>query len=164
VSVASTTAEPDTADRSASAGTTVTGAGVVDLRVTGSAAPNPVVAGGDTTVTWRIADAGTSPATDVTFAHSLPAALVLRSVKPGTKCAASGGVVTCSFGRIDPGSAVTVTEILRPTSPGTVSTTARVSRPVPDGAPGDESATVTISVGTPRAATRPPPARWARRR
>jgi uncharacterized repeat protein (TIGR01451 family) len=168
VSVASTTADPDTADRSASAGTTVTGGGTIDLRLTGSATPNTVVTGGDTSVTWGISDAGTSAATDVTFTHALPDHVTLRSVKPGTKCAVSGGVVTCSFGRIDPGSGVTVTEILRPTAQGTVSTTAQVARAVPDDAPGDESATVTISVSAARVVSGswpgPSPRGWAARR
>lgn len=160
VSVASSTLDPDAGDRTATATTTVSGDGTVDLRLTGSAAPNPVVAGADLTVSWTIEDAGSSRATDVTFTHVLPGGATLRSVKPGTRCAVAGGTVTCSFGRIDPGAPMSVTEILRPTAPGTLSTTAQVARSEPDGVPGDEAATLTITVN----AARPSARLWIARR
>ena len=149
-SVTSTTSDPDAGDRTATATTTVAGGGTVDLRLTGSAAPNPVRVNEDLTYRWRIADQGSAPATGVTFTHRLPAETTLLSLRPGTKCAASGANVTCTFRRIDPGSPVTVTEIVRPTSPGTLSTTAQVTGSEPDGDPGDEAATVTVAVSSSR--------------
>jgi uncharacterized repeat protein (TIGR01451 family) len=130
----------------------VTAAGTVDLRLTGYAAPNPVSAGGNLTYSWQMSNAGTARATAVTFTHRIPAGTTLVSVKPATKCAA-GATVTCSFQRLDPGLPVTVTEIVRPAWAGTLTTTAQVAASGPDGAPGDEAATLTTTVDPPAGIT-----------
>ena len=147
-SVSSTTDDPDAADRTAASVTTVTDAGSVDLRLTGSATPDPVQVGADLVYTWIIANHGSVPATGVTFTHAVPAGVSVRAVRPGTKCAA-GPPVTCSFSRIEPGVPVTVTEVVRPGMSGNLSITARVTGALPDAVPGNESSVVTVTVNPP---------------
>jgi uncharacterized repeat protein (TIGR01451 family) len=150
----SPTSDPDTADRSATATTTV-GASA-DLSVTKVDTPDPVTAGANLTYTITVANAGPSNAAGASLSDTLPAGTTFVSLPAvaGWSCTTpsvgAGGTVSCSNPSFAAGSAVfTLTVAVDPsTAAGTVlSNTATVSSATTDPNPGNGSATATTTVG-----------------
>jgi len=79
-SVVGSTVDPDTADNSASAATTIDPA--ADLSLTKSDSPDPVAAGEVLTYTLDVQNAGPQDATGTTVTDTLPAGVVYESATP----------------------------------------------------------------------------------
>ena len=95
--VTSDLADPDSADTTASAETTVRS--VADLSLTKSDAPDPVLAGELLTYTLGVSNGGPRDATNTTLTDTLPAGVTFDSATPsqGT-CSEASGTVTCALG------------------------------------------------------------------
>jgi uncharacterized repeat protein (TIGR01451 family) len=126
-----------------------------DLSITKSGAPNPVVSGNQLTYTITATNNGGQTATGVTVSDPLPASTRFDSVsttqgsctrstttKPKTK----DGTVTCSVGSLAGGQSATITIVVTPTTPGTLTNTATVTGDQVDPTPVDNSATATTTV------------------
>ncbi|HXO36620.1 MAG TPA: hypothetical protein VN901_30120, partial [Candidatus Acidoferrales bacterium] len=89
VSVNSSTADPNSANNTASISTLV-GTSGPDLTVTNAALPNPVQAGANITYTQVVTNPGSSAATTATFTEATPANTAFVSITPpvGWTCAA----------------------------------------------------------------------------
>jgi Domain of unknown function DUF11 len=93
---------------------------------------------------------GPTPATGVTLVADLPVASTFVSAS-GATCTRqgpgpSGGTLTCDAGAIAVGSSATVTIVVTPTKPGTLTLAAKVFATQPDPKRSDNSATETTTV------------------
>ena len=151
--VTSTVSDPDPANNTASATSTVVRQ--ADVALTKSAAPASPVPGTDVTYTLVATNNGASRAADVTVTDTLPSALTVRSATSdrGT-CTITGSQVACAAGGLDPGQSATVTVVATvPSNAGTAPLTndARVTSGTPDPTPGNNAATATVTPAAPRA-------------
>ena len=91
----------------------------IDLAVTLTNAPNPVVLGNPVTYTTTVTNKGPFTATGVMLTNTLPAgaAFIAASSQQGI-CTFAGSQVVCNIGSMTNGASVTVTIIARPTLPG----------------------------------------------
>jgi len=96
-----------------------------DLAVTKTDSPDPVYVGENLTYTIDVTNNGTSPATGVTMTDTLPTGVtyVSASSTKGT-CSFSGTQVICTIGPMAVSELETVTIIVTPTTPGTITNTA----------------------------------------
>ncbi|NJN96086.1 MAG: DUF11 domain-containing protein [Anaerolineales bacterium] len=102
--VTSTEPDPNTANNTVTATTTVTR--VTDLSISQST-PNPVTAGDNITFNLTVINNGPSDAGNVTVINTLPAEVAFQSVSHAG-CNHSGGIVTCSLGGMVSGSTVPI--------------------------------------------------------
>jgi N-acetylglucosamine-6-sulfatase len=126
--------------------------GEADLSLTKADSPDPAYVGEDLTYTLTVANAGPDPAEEVTVSDALPAgaAFVSASATQGS-CEQTGGTVDCSLGTLASAASATVTIVVRPTTPGTLSNTASVTSTTADPAPANNSDTETTEVAVPAA-------------
>ena len=148
-------ADPDPADNSASAETTVDP--VADLVLIKSDEPDPVLAGELLTYTLEIANAGPQSATAVQLTDALPAGVTFDSATPTQgSCSESGGTVDCALGTIASGLDAVVEIKVTPQSAGPITNEASVDSDVHDPSPANNFAsaetTVQATVGYPRPA------------
>ena len=145
--VSSELADPDAADRTASAATTVRP--VADLSLTKSDSPDPVAAGQELTYTLTVQNAGPRSATNVQLTDTLPAATSFVSATPsqGT-CSESSGVVTCALDTIADQAGASVEIKVTPQEGGSVTNEASVSADEGDPTPADNSATAETTVSS----------------
>jgi uncharacterized repeat protein (TIGR01451 family) len=125
-----------------------------DLSITKSGSPNPVISGQRLTYTITATNTGGLTASGVTVSDPLPANVHFGSVSTtqgsctrstsGTR-KTQDGTVSCSVGSLAGGKSATITIVVTPTKPGTLTNTAAVSATgiTPDG---DDSATATTTV------------------
>ena len=86
-----------------------------DLSVTGTASPDPVVAGQVQAFTMSVQNVGPTAATGVQLSNPLPSGVTFQSASPSQgSCALSGRTVTCSLGALGVGGSATVTFALVP--------------------------------------------------
>ncbi len=124
-SVGSSVSDPNAADNTASADTTVTCP--ADLSISKSDAPDPVMAGDPLTYTLTVANNGPGDASGVTVTDTLPAGVTLVSATPSQGTCT---VVTCDLGSLANGASavITITVTVDPATPaGTITNTATVS-------------------------------------
>jgi uncharacterized delta-60 repeat protein/uncharacterized repeat protein (TIGR01451 family) len=128
---------------------------VVDLSITKSGAPNPIVSGNRLTYTVSVTNDGPQDATGVTVTDPLPKSVHFNSVSSTQgSCSRStttnpltkDGSITCSLGNLANGAKADVTIIVTTTTPGTVSNTATVGGNETDPNPANNSATATTTV------------------
>lgn len=132
-----------------------------DLRVTAAAGPaNVVVGGGLGQLSATVANAGPAP-TPVTVTDTVPAGLtVVTAVAGGGSCAVAGQQVTCSIPSLAAGASVPVVVLVSPTAAGSFANTV-AAEPELEAAPGDNSASATLTAVAPPSRGRdpePPPA------
>jgi uncharacterized repeat protein (TIGR01451 family) len=141
----------------------VSTAAAVDLAVTLTAAPNPVMPGGSLTYTITATNKGTTIADNVTVADALPGSVTFVSCSSigGGICLGSGNNRQVGFGALLPGTSATITLVTRvndSTADGTViSDTATITSPATDANPANNSATTTTAVSTSALALNCPP-------
>src|SRR6185503_4706869 len=125
--VAATETDPNTANNSASASTTVNPA--TDLAVTKTDSPDPVVAGNTLTYNLTATNNGPSNATGVTLTDKLPAGVTYQSATPSQgSCSQASGTVTCNLGSIaSGGSATAAIAVTPPPAGGTITNTASIT-------------------------------------
>ncbi len=122
--------------------------GQVNLVLTGTGTPDPVLAGGQETYTLKVANRGNISAHSVTLADQLPVGVSLVSAITSQGYifpSANGAVVAASIGNIGPGMQAVVTIVvgIPATMTGSITDTATVtSQEIPSG----ESATIVTSV------------------
>ena len=127
---------------------------VVDLSITKTGAPNPVVSGHRLTYTLVVTNAGPDGATGVMVIDPLPAGVHFNSVastqgscvRSTTKPAPKDGTVTCSVGNLANGGSASITIVVTATRPGGLANTATVRGNEPDPSPLNNSATATTTV------------------
>ena len=145
--VSATTADPNTANNTASA--VSTSQAQADLSLTKSASDSPV-AGGPITYTLTARNAGPSTATAVVVTDTVPAGVTVTSATGGgITCTTAGAVVSCPVGTLASGQSavLTIAGTLAPGVTGSSTNTASVSSPVLDPSPGNNTATATSTVG-----------------
>jgi uncharacterized repeat protein (TIGR01451 family) len=119
---------------------------LVDLEVSGTVSPDPVDAGGQTTWTFTVANAGPSDATGVVLDLTLPAGLAPVSVT-GATCSGTAPV-GCDIGGLAAGSSadvVVVTDVDLLAN-GLLAVQAAATSVETEATPGDNSAAVEVSV------------------
>jgi uncharacterized repeat protein (TIGR01451 family) len=147
--VAAATADPNSANNTATATTSVVNGADLSLAKTGS--PNPVHTGQPLTYTLTVHNGGPLAAASASLTDQLP-----RNTSFGTVTTTQGTcsfsqpakrIVTCSLGTIGSGSTVTVTITVTPPSKKTaITNTASVSSTTPDPNTANNSASATTSV------------------
>ncbi len=141
-SAASDTTDPDTADNSATATTTVDSSADLVL-VSKTAAFDPAVAGLPLTYDLELRNDGPSDALDVAITDTLPAGLTFDGATSDATCGAAGQVITCSLGTVAAGASSTITigVIVDSDAPeGTVTNTAEISSSTTDPDPSNNTA------------------------
>jgi uncharacterized repeat protein (TIGR01451 family) len=113
--VAAAEPDPNAANNTAAASTTVNPS--ADVSVAVSDAPDPVNAGANVTYTVTVSNAGPSPATAVMLTNTLPANVTFVSSTPsaGTCNAPAAGSFTCNLGTINSGASATVAVVVTTT-------------------------------------------------
>jgi uncharacterized repeat protein (TIGR01451 family) len=151
--VASSPADPNTANNSATEDTEVRGS--ADLSLTKSDSPDPVAVGSDLAYTLIATNAGPSEATEVTLTDELPSTVVFAG-SAGAACSISGqnpdgtgGTVACSLVSMPAGTSVTVRLLVSVTASGPITNTASVAGAENDPAAADNEATVITTVSGP---------------
>jgi uncharacterized repeat protein (TIGR01451 family) len=140
-----------------------------DLSLSMTAAPNPVNVNEEVTFRLTVTNLGgaTGPAlargatvSNVTLVTHLPTGLTF--VRASSGCSSSAGVVTCNLGSLADSATATVTIVARAPAAAASSlvTQADVSGNLPDPAPGNNTARVSISVVTGSASAVPTLSEW----
>ncbi len=139
--VSSATTDPNGANDSASATTTVSGEADLGVIKTG---PASAVAGGQVTYTITVDNAGPSQGASVSLADPTPAGYTFASAT--APCA---GGFPCALGDMAPGAtvAVDVTFDVDPSTTGDVTNTATVSSPTTDPNATNDSSSATTTIG-----------------
>jgi uncharacterized repeat protein (TIGR01451 family) len=104
-----------------------------DLDLSKLDSPDPVSVGDELTYSLVVRNRGPAKATGVTLTDPLPVGLsvVFVSSTQGD-CAVEGALVTCDLGTVNQNGVATVTLVVRPLGPGTLTNTASVTSPVGD--------------------------------
>lgn len=127
-----------------------------DLAVQLAAAPDPVKRGGTLTYTAKVANAGPDSAASVVFTQGLPDGVSVSRIdakldSPASSVAAcflNGSTVRCDLGTVAAGTSWTVlVEATVTASKGSLGSTAVVTTPTWDLAPGNDTASVTTRIG-----------------
>jgi uncharacterized repeat protein (TIGR01451 family) len=105
---------------------------VIDLSMTMTDAPDPVVLGGDLTYTIRVGNLRELTATGVRLTDTLPAGSVLVSATPSTGTCSGANTVICDLGNIAGGASATVTLVIKPPAVRTITNTAGVTANEPE--------------------------------
>jgi uncharacterized repeat protein (TIGR01451 family) len=147
VNVTATEFDPNAADNSATATTTVNP--VADLAVTKSDSPDPVAVNANLTYSIVVANNGPSQATGVTLTDTLPAGVTFVSSTPSAGTCSGTTTITCNLGSINNGASVTVTIVVTaPATTGSLSNTASVTSAVTDSNAANNSATQGTTVNS----------------
>ncbi len=127
--------DPDLSNNTDDEDTTV--AREIDLGITKSDSPDPVVAGENLTWTLDVVNNGPSDATGVTVTDTLPAGVSFLSASPG--CSEIGGTVSCAVGDLASGDTTQLQIVVTvdASTTGTISNTASVT--------GDQTDTVSTN-------------------
>jgi uncharacterized repeat protein (TIGR01451 family) len=139
--------DPNTANNSAQATTTVRP--VADLSLTKTDSPDPIVAGQVLTYTLTARNAGPSNATNATVTDTLPAGVTFQSATPsqGAACTRpSATVVRCNLGGLASGSQATITIKVKPQNAGTITNSASVAAAETDPSTQNNAASATTTV------------------
>jgi uncharacterized repeat protein (TIGR01451 family) len=105
-SVTATESDPDTANNSATAATTIVRR--IDLELTLADAPDPVPRGGVLTYTVEVINHGPSPATGVTMSDPLPPELTTLAATPSQGSCTVASLVSCTLGSLAAGATAEV--------------------------------------------------------
>jgi uncharacterized repeat protein (TIGR01451 family) len=139
----------DTKANNNTATTTTTVVKAADISVTDTDSPDPAHVGQNLTYSIVVANAGPSTATGVTLSDALPknAGFGSASSSQGTcSIKPQKALVTCSIGTMASGASVTVTIVVKPTSKGTVTSTATGSANEVDPNTANNTGTASTSV------------------
>ena len=151
--VTSATMDPNAANNSATATTTVTSAPPTnaDVSITKSAGSTVVGPGGNVTYTITVTNAGPAAASSVAVTDNIPAGTTFVSATPSQGTCSGTSTVTCGLGTIANGATATITlTITAPAAPGTFTNTATVSSSNDTNATNNTSSSmVTVSSGIP---------------
>ena len=121
--------------------------GEVDLQITGSDSPDPVIVGNQLTYSYVVTNHGPDPASNVQVQDVLPAGATFlnASVSQGTT-ALEGGVVSAEIGDLASGASATVTIVVSANQLGLLTNTATVEAAQNETAPENNTITLTTLV------------------
>jgi len=102
-------------------------AGLAELAVTKTDAPDPVMIGQNLTYTITITNSGPDMATAVTVGDALPGNVTFVSALPSQGTCSGTSIVTCNLGSIAPSANATVTIVVMPTMAGVISNSVNVA-------------------------------------
>lgn len=145
------------------AGVPVTGADIlinasVDLSVTKSDSPDPVLVNGSLIYTIRVTNIGSAEATGINLTDTLPSGMSFISATPTQGTCSGTTTVTCSLGSLAGGLQATLSLVVMPTSIGVISNLATVSGNETDINSGNNSAVALTKVNAaPVPVTNSPP-------
>ncbi len=123
-----------------------TGPPLINLAITKTDTPDPVSVGGLLTYTLTVTNKKGDTANGVVVTDSLPSEVTLVSVV-STKGSCSGSVaITCNIGTVAFNELVTITIVVRPTAPGTITNTAVVAGREAEHDPADNTASASTLV------------------
>lgn len=117
-----------------------------DLVATLTAAPEPVRPNADLTLTTTVRNAGSAGAAAVTLAQSISRAVTVVSTTTTQGSCAGKQPLRCDFGALAPGAAVTVRQVVRSRTTGSLTTTATAATTTPEPVTANNSATATTTV------------------
>ena len=146
-SVSAVETDPNTANNSATATTTVTPS--VDLALSKTDSPDPVIVGNNLTYTINVSNNGPSNATGVIVTDTLPAGITFVSAIPSKGSCSGTTTVTCNLGTLNNAANASATIIVKPTAAGPLSNSASVSGTEVDPNTANNSATVSTTVNPP---------------
>lgn len=127
-------------------------ASTVDLSVTMTDSPDPVIVSNLLTYTIAVTNHGPSAASGVILTNPLPAGVTFISANSTQgSCTNSAGTVTCNLGSLAKDASATVTLVVQPTLVGTINNTATARANESDANFANNSATATTSVNIPTA-------------
>ena len=105
----------------------------IDLSLLQSDSADPSPAGSQLVYTIRVTNNSSALATGVLVTDTMPAAINFVSVSSTRgSCARSGNIVTCRIPSLAGGTSGTITLIVKPTAPGSITNTANVAANEPD--------------------------------
>ena len=124
---------------------------IVDLGVSGVAAPNPVLAGTNLTYTFTITNNGPNVANSIAFTNILPTNLsfVSATSSQGNCSTDTNGTIFCTLTNLPVGGSFTVTVVTIPTLPGVITNRAAVTSSDSDLNQSDNTAIVATTVTAP---------------
>ncbi len=136
--------DPEPGNNTATESTTVTG--VADLALAKADSPDPMVAGDPLTYTLTVTNLGPSSSSGGQVTDVLPVELSFASSADG--CSEVGGTVTCAFGPLAAGGAVSLSFVVAvdPSVVGLITNTATVTGNDSDPVPGNDNAGETTQV------------------
>ena len=123
-----------------------------DLAITKVDSADPSRVGRDLTYTLTVTNNGPNPATGVTVTDTLPNGLSASSSSASQGSCSGTTTVTCSIGDLASGASATVSIVVRPSSPGSITNTASVSGSQPDPNSANNSATQETTISAAPAA------------
>jgi len=122
----------------------------VDVRISASDSPDPLVVGHPLTYTLNVTNTGPASATGVIVTNILPAGVIFGSASSSQgSCSNNSGIVRCNLGTLPSNAAATVTISVTPPQPGILANQARVIVNQPDFVSTNNSVTVLTTVTTP---------------
>jgi uncharacterized repeat protein (TIGR01451 family) len=142
--ISSGTPDPNAANNSATATTTVAAA-ISDLSITKTTAPS-VLVNSNATFAIAVTNAGPNSATGVTIVDVLPASVTFVSATPSQGTCSGTTTVTCSLGIMASGATATVTIVTHASTFGPATNTATVSSTSSDPNPANNTSTATFFV------------------
>lgn len=141
----STVGDPNTANNSATVSSTVTAG--ADMVLTQTANPQPVLAGTALTYVATARNNGPLSATGVVVTETLPAGVTYVSATPSSgTCSQANLVVTCNLGTLVSSSQGTVTMVVTPATPGSITASGSVTSAVTDPNTSNNTASSTSTV------------------
>jgi uncharacterized repeat protein (TIGR01451 family) len=119
----------------------------LDLSLSKSDSPDPVLAGETLTYTLMAHNSGSTDATGVTVTDNLPAGVSYQSATPSQgSCSRSAATITCLFGTLAPSAQATVEIRVIPESEGEITNHASVTGDQSDPTPDNNAASATTTV------------------
>ncbi len=118
----------------------------VDLKLTGTARPNPVAQGGQLTYQFTVTNNGPFEATGVVFADTLPSGVTLVSSSPSQGSVNGTTSLEWAVGNLIRGQQATLTLIVTTSATGTLQDTASVTASGAQLIPGDNLVTIDATV------------------
>jgi uncharacterized repeat protein (TIGR01451 family) len=143
-SVTGSEADPNTANNTATAPTTVSPK--ADLAIIKTDTPDPVKFKTNLTYTIRVTNNGPSPATGVTVTDPLPGSVTFVSATPSQGSCSGTSTVTCTLGSLASGSSATITLVVTPNQVGQLTNTVGVTGSEADPNTANNSATAVTTV------------------
>ncbi|MGH9935214.1 MAG: FG-GAP-like repeat-containing protein, partial [Blastocatellia bacterium] len=118
-----------------------------DLSVVVADLPDPVMVNQNLTYTMTVTNDGTDTALGVTLTDTLPSGVTLVSVTPSQGTCSGGGPVACNLGALPANASATVTIVVTPIAPGTITNRAVVASITKDPNVANNSAAQETAVG-----------------
>jgi uncharacterized repeat protein (TIGR01451 family) len=138
--------DPNPANNSKSASTTVNPATAADLKLTLTDSPDPVNKGAKLTYTLTVKNNGPQTAHNVSLTDTLPANIIFIGVTKTQGSCHGTAKVSCALGTLNKGASAKVTITIKPMSTGTITDSASVSATEGDPTPGNNTASTTTLV------------------